>query len=138
MNRLYLWRQSGAANRLRGRSKNKDGNRREAFNVPTKLKTRCRKPGCPNLTDNSRGFCDEHRGYSDRIYKASRRDTGEQSLYQSARWRKLRAQKLQENPFCEVCARGKPSRITAATITHHRVPLKRGGDPYEWSNLESI
>ena len=104
--------------------------------MPMKLKTRCRQFGCPELTNNPRGYCDKHKGAGDRAYKLSRTDTGEQSLYQSTRWRKLRAQKLQENPFCEPCQRA--GRITAATIVHHRVPLKRGGDPYEWSNLESI
>ena len=106
--------------------------------MPMKLKRPCRWPMCKNLTDDSRGYCDKHKGAGDREYKLSRTDTGEQKLYQSARWRKLREQKLAEDPFCEVCARAKPARITAATIVHHRQPLKRGGDPFEWSNLESI
>ena len=106
--------------------------------MPNKLKRPCRMFGCAALTDREDGYCEAHKGAGHRLYKLSRTDTGEQKLYQSARWRKLRAEKLAENPFCEACARAKPARITAATIVHHREPLKRGGDPYEWDNLESI
>ena len=106
--------------------------------MPQKLSRPCRQFGCPNLTDRRDGYCEKHAGYGHKMYKLSRTDTGEQKIYQSARWRKLREQKLQEDPFCEVCARAKPPRITPATIVHHRQPLKQGGDPFEWSNLESI
>ena len=106
--------------------------------MPYKPKRPCRQPGCPALTDRRDGYCEQHAGYGHKMYKLSRADTGEQKLYQSARWRKLREQKLAEDPFCEACARAKPARITAATIVHHRSPLKQGGDPFEWSNLEAI
>lgn len=104
--------------------------------MPYKLKRPCNKPGCPNLTDRKDGYCEQHAGWGHRQYKLSRTDTGEQKLYQSARWRKLREQKLTADPLCEPCLRA--GRITPATIVHHKEPLKRGGDPFEWINLEAI
>jgi 5-methylcytosine-specific restriction protein A len=63
-------------------------------------------------------------------------DTAEQGLYTSTRWRKLRAQKLQEDPFCEVCLL--EHKISPATIVHHKDEVKAGGDPFEWSGLQSV
>ena len=104
--------------------------------MPKKLKTRCRQFGCPELTNNPRGYCDRHRGAGDRAYKNARTDTAEQKLYTSTRWRKLRELKLQENPLCEVCER--ESRITPACIVHHKTEVKAGGDPFAWANLEAV
>ena len=100
--------------------------------MPTKPPRPCRQPGCPALTDSKRGYCDKHSG--DRDYKQRRTDEAEQSLYTSTRWRKLRALKLQENPFCELCL----PKIAPATIVHHKHEVKQGGDPFEWDNLQSV
>lgn len=106
--------------------------------MPNKLKSPCRQFGCPNLTDRRDGYCEEHAGERHRTYKQDRTDVEQQKLYQSARWRKVRAEKLAADPFCEVCARARPPRITAATIVHHKLPIKQGGDPFKRDNLESI
>lgn len=100
--------------------------------MPTKPPRPCRQTGCPALTTDPRGYCEKHSG--DRSYKASRTDDASQSIYTSTRWRKLRAAKLQEDPFCELCL----PKIGAATIVHHKHEVKQGGDPYEWSNLQSV
>lgn len=39
----------------------------------------------------------------------------------SARWQKLRCQKLAENPFCEMCA--EQHRLMVATEVHHIRPV---------------
>jgi 5-methylcytosine-specific restriction endonuclease McrA len=52
------------------------------------------------------------------------------------RWRKLRARKLADQPRCERCLSG--GRLTPATEVHHRTPISRGGNKYDWDNLESV
>lgn len=56
--------------------------------------------------------------------------------YTSPAWRKLRADKLRINPFCECpdCA-GKKVR---ADMVDHIIPIELGGDPYAMSNLQSM
>ena len=104
--------------------------------MPYKLKRPCNKPGCPNLTDRKDGYCEQHAGWGHRIYKQCRMDKAEQGLYQSAQWRKLRALKLARDPLCEPCL--KADWIKPAELVHHRQPIKQGGDPFAWDNLESI
>ena len=55
-------------------------------------------------------------------------------IYESVRWRKLRALKLRTTPLCEYC----PSdRKRAATEVDHYVAIAAGGEPWEWDNLRS-
>ena len=54
-------------------------------------------------------------------------------IYQTARWKQLRRQVLDEQPECHWCLqRGKR---TPSTQCDHLVELDRGGDPYDRSNL---
>ena len=54
-------------------------------------------------------------------------------IYQTARWKQLRRQVLDEEPECRWClARGKR---TPSTQCDHIVELDRQGDPYDRSNL---
>jgi 5-methylcytosine-specific restriction enzyme A len=48
--------------------------------------------------------------------------------YTTQRWQRLRRQKLQEHPLCELCL--KINRIEPATVVDHLVAIKAGGDPY--------
>lgn len=104
--------------------------------MPMKPKRPCRWPMCKNLTDDKRGYCEKHRGAGDRAYKASRADTAEQKLYTSARWRSIRALKLQQNPLCEICE--KENKIVPACIVHHKTEIKAGGDPFSMEGLEAV
>ena len=68
-----------------------------------------------------------------------KRNTVEDSrrLYNSAQWRRLRADQLQQSPFCEFCA--KQGYLIPATIADHKLP-HRGDhrlffDPW---NLQSL
>lgn len=58
-------------------------------------------------------------------------------LYDSVRWRRLRASVLREEPLCLMCA--EMGRTTAATTVDHIVP--HGGDPvafWKRDNLQSL
>ena len=102
--------------------------------MPTKLKTRCRQIGCSELTNNKAGYCDKHKAQTG--YRLQRRDAAEQQFYSSRRWREASIAKRQRDPFCERCQRN--GKITPATLVHHKVPIKDGGDPFAWDNLEAI
>ena len=104
--------------------------------MPMKPKRPCRHPFCKNLTDDRRGFCELHRGSADNLYARQRTDTAEQKLYSSVRWRKLRAAKLAENPFCEICRAA--GRVAVASIVHHVVEVRQGGDPYDFAGLQAV
>jgi 5-methylcytosine-specific restriction endonuclease McrA len=52
------------------------------------------------------------------------------------KWRKLRARKLDDEPRCERCL--PKGRVTVATEVHHVVPISRGGEKYDYDNLQSV
>jgi len=96
----------------------------------------CRHPRCPGRAQRD-GFCDAHRKQRNNNYNRERRadPNREDSFYSSARWRRLRAAKLAKNPLCETCELD--GRIVAANTVDHRTPIKHGGDPWSWDNLQS-
>ena len=73
----------------------------------------CKHPGCPNLTDGS--YCEQHQ-QSERGRYDTQRGNSAQRGYNAA-WRKVRAQKLLDNPLCERCE--KAGRVRPATRVHH-------------------
>jgi 5-methylcytosine-specific restriction endonuclease McrA len=46
--------------------------------------------------------------------------------YTTRRWERLRLQKLQQNPLCEVCLR-QSAEVVAAEVVDHRVPISEHG-----------
>jgi len=54
--------------------------------------------------------------------------------YNTRRWRRLRADKLATDPWCEYCQRG---HRRPATQVDHRQAITDGGDPWQWMNLVS-
>jgi 5-methylcytosine-specific restriction protein A len=52
-------------------------------------------------------------------------------VYDSRRWRKLRAAKLALNPVCEYC------RQAPATVADHKKRIKAGGAAWDIANLKS-
>lgn len=109
--------------------------------MPKRLKKPCAQPGCPELVEAGKAYCDEHkkkhRSYRDKEYKRDRKDSKEQKFYVSSAWRKLRKIKLNQDPLCEHC---KEKGITReATDIDHIIPIK-----VDWSlrlsldNLQSL
>lgn len=54
-------------------------------------------------------------------------------VYDTVRWRKLRASVLAENPRCVDCY--KQGVLTLATVADHDTPINQGGDPWDRSNI---
>jgi 5-methylcytosine-specific restriction protein A len=48
--------------------------------------------------------------------------------YTTQRWQRLRKQKLQDRPLCELCL--KIGRVEPAAAVDHLVAIKAGGEPY--------
>ena len=66
-----------------------------------------------------------------------------QSIYNTPRWKKLRAAKVAENPLCEVCLAA--GRVTPTDEVHHVIPLDFTMErirleelAYDWDNLKSV
>lgn len=104
--------------------------------MPIAAPTPCRHPGCPALLTTP-GYCDAHRAAVHRDYGRARRafDT-ERTFYQSAAWRAVRAAFLREHPLCRVCF-GRGLKV-AARVVDHVLPLKDGGERFDWINLQSL
>ena len=92
--------------------------------MPKKARRPCRYRGCANLTDDSSGYCGEHKAVAARHYDKYLRGYDHNKRY-GWQWRKLRALFLLANPFCEICKR--EGRFTDATEVHHIKPLSEGG-----------
>lgn len=57
-------------------------------------------------------------------------------FYQSVAWRKLRAVKISQQPFCEECL--KSGKYVSANVVDHIVPINQGGEPLAFDNLQSL
>ena len=96
---------------------------------PRPLKV-CRHAGCHELTRDPSGYCPKHKEAAEvraRKWKAEQ-DSQRESAYRrgyGARWRKLRAQVLMEEPLCRECR--KAGRIVPATDVDHIVARADGG-----------
>jgi 5-methylcytosine-specific restriction protein A len=68
-----------------------------------------------------------------------RRDPAIKRLYNSARWRRLRARKLAADPLCECEHCFSEGLTTAANVVDHHIP-HRGDEGlfYDWSNLRAM
>jgi 5-methylcytosine-specific restriction endonuclease McrA len=62
------------------------------------------------------------------------------SRYQTTRWRKDRNAFMLQNPLCSgpdsLCQ--KEERITPAKVCDHIIPVKKGGDFWDWSNRQGL
>lgn len=70
-------------------------------------------------------------------------DTERKKIYQTERWRRLRAVKVSMNPLCELCE--KDGKVTPAEDVHHIRSFMRTDDPvqrnflaYDFDNLMSL
>ncbi len=83
----------------------------------------CTYPGCTNLV--TAGRCALHQANGGRNYP---RDPAVQRLYNSTRWKRIRAAQLKEEPCCRECAK-KGQRVRATEVDHIE-PHK--GDPIKF------
>ena len=59
-------------------------------------------------------------------------------MYQSARWRRLRKEKLAADPLCQCEECAKLPVPLPAQMVDHITPYRDGGDFYDWNNLQSM
>jgi 5-methylcytosine-specific restriction enzyme A len=66
-----------------------------------------------------------------------------QKIYQDPRWKRIRAEKFQKNPLCEICM--DQGFITPTQEIHHIIPFQSESDPevieklaYDIDNLQSL
>ena len=105
--------------------------------MPWAAKTICTKPGCGVVVPKpgfalrtlpSTGRATTNDVQRDRI----RRD----QFYHTARWQRLRASVLEEEPLCRTC--GSNGRVTLAVLVDHIVPVKDGGEMWDRANLQPL
>lgn len=84
--------------------------------MPYKAKKLCRHPGCPNLIESGKTYCEEH----SREYERKRGNSAQRGY--DHRWRKARKMFLKEHPLCVMCE--KEGKTTPATEVHHVIPFK--------------
>ena len=90
----------------------------------------CRHAGCHALTRDPSGYCGPHKEAAQeraRQWKAEREKERESASRRGygARWRRLRAEVLREEPLCRECR--KAGRIVPATDVDHIVARADGG-----------
>ncbi len=91
----------------------------------------CSKPGCPRLSKDR--FCPEHTKQENERLENKRGSASERGY--DANWHKVSEMHLREFPLCTECE--KQGRAIAATLTHHIIPIAKGGAVLDWDNLES-
>ena len=91
--------------------------------MPTKPKVSCRHPGCPELVDVGKKYCEKHKQlHPEEIRSAASRGYGRA-------WQKASRQYLAAHPLCVKCmAEG---RYTKATVVDHIKP-HRGDRELFW------
>ena len=100
--------------------------------MPNKPPHPCGKPGCAELVGDGR-YCETHRKANYANQDASRGNSATRGY--GAKWRKLRALVLHEEPLCRAClAIGKTE---AATEVDHIVPRALGGTD-DRENLQGL
>ncbi len=96
----------------------------------------CKRPGCPAVTRNKDGYCDEHKQYAVSKKKQYRRGKKTLHFYGTARWQRCRNWYKKRHPLCEDCLeRGK---FVPVYCVDHIIEIKDGGAELEEDNLRSL
>ncbi|XXO39455.1 HNH endonuclease (plasmid) [Lactiplantibacillus plantarum] len=94
-------------------------------------------------------YCDKHKPKQQHVSKTS--DYANE-IHKSSKWRRTSELYREANPLCEQCLKASQEAgkragnradkgldmIQLATSVDHIVPLFAGGEPYDWSNLQSL
>ena len=109
--------------------------------MPNKMLKQCRVPRCPGLTREK--YCDKHahleaklKAEANKHYDKVFRDQDAKAFYHSPQWKKVRAIKMNRNPFCEICSAN--NRYARAEIVDHIVEIRDGGAALNIDNLQSL
>ena len=107
---------------------------RKEEKVPYKPKHPCAYPGCPELVDPGKRYCEKHRKKEARTYEKYGRDRSVHRRYGRA-WSRIRARYVKEHPFCELCFQ--KGVLVPVEEVHHIIPLAEGGT-HDPDNLISL
>ena len=109
--------------------------------MPERPLAPCKRPGCPELTRNKSGYCDEHQSeYKPRDYHSENQRRGSAaSKGYGYRWQKYRAWFLRQ-PGSQICKLHLPGCTLVATEVDHIDPPNGPGDPKFWdrSNHQAV
>ena len=99
--------------------------------MPYKPKVPCKHPGCAELVEPGKNFCEKHKSLHPEYIRSAN------SRGYSRRWQNARKKFLAENPLCVMCL--KEGKYTAAEvvdhITPHRGDAKKFWDVNNWQGL---
>ena len=91
--------------------------------MPYRPKTPCHHPGCPELVEPGRLYCEKHLPLHPEVTRqAAKRGY-------NRRWQKARKSYLEAHPLCVQCA--KQGKYVRATVVDHIVP-HRGNQKLFW------
>ena len=103
--------------------------------MPSKAARPCSHPRCLELvTEGSRCPAHAKQAWAERNARPEIRE--DKRFYDSALWKKVRASKLRQDPWCEQCK--SEGRATPAEMVDHRVRLRDGGARVAPDNLTSM
>lgn len=99
--------------------------------MPYRPKTPCHHPGCPELVEPGRLFCEKHLP----LHPEATRPAAKRGY--NRRWQKARKSYLEAHPLCVQCA--KQGEYVRATVVDHIVP-HRGDQKLFWdqNNWQSL
>ena len=93
---------------------------RKEKTVPYKPKHPCAYPGCPELVEPGKRYCEKHTKKEAKTYEKYGRDRSVHRRYGRV-WSRIRARYVKEHPFCELCfQRGV---LVPVEEVHHIIPL---------------
>lgn len=99
--------------------------------MPYRPKTPCHHPGCPELVEAGRLYCEKHLPLHPEVTRpAAKRGY-------NRRWQKVRKSYLEAHPLCVQCA--KQGKYVRATVVDHIIP-HRGDQKLFWdqNNWQSL
>ena len=102
--------------------------------MPRKPKVPCMQPGCAELVEPGRKYCDKHRKLHPEVTRAEAKKP-----YGSSRWQAVRKRYLVAHPLCVSCLAKDPPVYSKATVVDHVKPHR--GDPklfWDESNFQAL
>ena len=96
---------------------------KEMLKLPYRPKIPCKQPGCPNLVQPGKQYCEEHL----RLHPEVTRSAGGRGY--GSRWQRESRAYLRSHPLCVECM--KQGQYTKATVVDHIVP-HRGDQKLFW------
>ena len=89
---------------------------------------------CPKHGIYTTNRCEQCHKQTAKVYNEQSRSKESTAVYNTRRWRKLRAQQLSASPLCinfDICG-------NVATIADHIVEISDGGEPFSLNNTQSM